>query len=144
MALLVAGALSVSGGWLLSYTWRPFAMPGAVQNVRGAMLLLAAWAAYPLIQLVPLPVGIAEFAGGEVHGLYGQLPMEKPDDYASFSIDRGATYSGFLRQCGLIALFASVLVLATSAMRLRALMVLILLVGFVEALYGLTLFLAGD
>jgi O-antigen ligase len=70
--------------------------------------------------------------------------MEKPDGYAYLSIDRGATYSGFLRQCGLIALFASVLVLATSTMRLKALMVLILLVGFVEALYGLALFLAGD
>ena len=144
MALLVAGALSVSGGWLLSYAWRPFGVPDAVRSVRGPLLLLAAWAAYPLIQLVPLPVGIAEFAGGEVHGLYGQLPMERPDDYASFSIDRGVTYSGFLRQCGLIALFASVLVLVTSTMRLRTLMILILLVGFVEALYGLVLFLAGD
>jgi O-antigen ligase len=144
MALLVAGALGVSGGWLLSYAWRPFVIPGAVRSARASLLLLAAWAAFPLIQLMPLPVGFVQFAGGEVHGLYGQLPMEAANDYASFSIDRGATYSGFLRQCGLIALFASVLVLVTSTMRLRALMGLILLVGFIEALYGLAIFLAGD
>jgi O-antigen ligase len=119
-------------------------MPGVVQSVRGSLFLLAAWAAYPLIQLVPLPMAIADFAGGDLHGLYGQLPVENPYDYAYLSIDRGATYSGFLRQCGLVALFASVLVLATSTARLRALMVLILLVGFVEALYGLVLYLAGD
>lgn len=144
MALLGAGALVVSGGWLLSYTWRPFTMPGAVQSARYSLLFLVMWAAYPLIQLIPLPMAMENLAGSEMHKLYGELPAGKSHDYAYLSLDRGATFSGFLRQCSLVAMFSSVLVLVTSTRRLRVLMVLILLVGFAEALYGLVLFLAGD
>ena len=144
MALLGAGALTVAGGWLLSYTLRPFIMSDVVRSARFSLLFLILWAAYPLIQLVPLPMAITDLAGGEVHALYGELPAETARDHAYLSLDRGATFSGFLRQCTLIALFSSVLVLVTSASRLRTLMILMLLVGFAEALYGLVVFLAGD
>lgn len=143
MALLATGALAVSGGWLVSYTCRPFILPGAVRRARYSLLFLILWAAYPLLQMLPLPVAITSFIGGDVHTLYDELPAGMAPEHAYLTLDRGATFSGFLRQCGLIALFFSVLVLATSPRRLRLLMILILLVGFAEALYGLAVFLAG-
>lgn len=142
--LLAAGMLVVSGGWLLSYTWRPFRMPGAVHAARTPLILLVMWAAYPLIQLIPLPVAIATLTGGEIHGFYAELPAGSMHGQAYLSLDRGATFSGFLRQCGLVALLSSVLVLVSSTKRLYALMMLIVLVGFAEALYGIVLIFPGD
>lgn len=144
MALLGAGALVITGGWLVSWTRRPFEVPAAVREARFSLLFLMLWAAYPLLQLIPLPIAVAEFIGGDVHTLYGELPAGMPPEHAYLSLDRGATFSGFLRQCGLVAMFFSVLVLVTSAVRLRALMILMLVVGFAEAVYGLVLFLSVE
>lgn len=143
-ALLAFGAMFVLGGWLLSYAWRPVGLPGALHAARFSLLLLVVWAAYPLAQLLALPLPLVSAIGGEVHELYGKLPADPLNGFGYLSLDRGATFSGFLRQCSLVALFSSVLLLVTSTRRLNALMTVIVVVGFAEALYGLVLFFAGD
>jgi O-antigen ligase len=144
MAFLAAAALLVCGGWLTSYAWRPFVLPDALIRVRYGLVCLALWAAYPLVQLLPLPPGLVDVVGGGAHTLYKGLPGSAAGDSAYLSLDRGATLFGWLRQCGLLALFASVLVLATSRRRLKAIMILVLVVGFVEALYGILVSISAD
>ncbi|GMQ81790.1 MAG: O-antigen ligase [Rhodothermia bacterium] len=144
MALLGAAALTLVAGCWLSYIWRPFVMPDAVQSGRISLFFLLLWAVYPLLQLLPLPIAFVEIVGGEVHGLYGELPAKVLSEYAYLSLDRGATFSGFIWQSSLVALLVSVLLLTTSRSRLRILMIVMLLVGSAEALYGLVLYLGGD
>ncbi len=144
LALLEAGALFLFGGWALSYTWRPFEVPTAVRSARLPLLFLTLWVAYPLIQLVPLPVGVAEVVGGKFVTFYTEAPLSTAADSVYFSLDRGATFSGFIRQFSLVALFFSVLALTTSTSRLRLVLSLVLLVGFAEALYGLLVNFGGD
>ena len=143
-ALLAFGTMFVLGAWFLSYAWRPVDLPGALYPARFSLLLLVVWAAYPLAQLLALPLPVVSAVGGEAHELYGKLPADPLNGFGYLSLDRGATFSGFLRQCGLVALCSSVLLLVTSTRRLNALMTVIVSVGFAEALYGLVLFFAGD
>lgn len=133
----------ISAGWLLSFAWRPFPVPDAVHAARASLLLFILWSAYPLLQLTPLPSTLAGFLGGEMQELYALLPGGAGKAHAYLSVDRGATFSGFLRQCALVAVFASILVLVGSAKRLLAMMILLTAVGFAQALYGLVLLLGG-
>jgi O-antigen ligase len=144
LALLEAGVLFVFGGWALSYTYRPFEVPTAVRSARLSLLFLTLWVAYPLTQLIPVPTGVAEVAGGKFVTLYAEVPLSTAADSVYLSLDRRATFSGFIRQFSLVALFFSVLALTTSASRLRLLLSLMLLVGFAEALYGLLTNFGGD
>jgi O-antigen ligase len=105
---------------------------------------LALWLAYPLIQLIPLSANAIEFVGEGVGTLYLELPPDIASDTAYLTHDRNATFSGFIRNCSMLALFFSVLALTTSTSRLRGLLALVLVVGFIEALYGLLLYVGGD
>jgi O-antigen ligase len=98
---------------------------------------------YPLIQLLPVSAEVAALVGGRMHVLYTELPSGVAFDSAYLSLDIGVTLSGFIRQCSLFAVFFAVLALTTTASRLEVLLTVILLVGFVEALYGLLVYFGG-
>ena len=136
LAILEAGTLLTVGVWALSYTWRPFEIPPAVYGVRHSLFILTLWIAYPLVQLIPLSPSTVEILGGGIGTLYGDLPSSIATDSAYLTLDRSATFAGFIRQCSLVALFFSVLATTTSVSRLRGLLILVLVVGFVEAFYG--------
>ena len=144
LALLEAGVLFLLGAWALSYTRRPFEVPAAVRSARLSLLFLALWIAYPLIQLIPVPIGMAEVASGKSITLYAELPLSTTADSVYLSLDRSATFAGFIRQSSLVALFFCILALTTCASRLRLIMYLMLLVGFAEALYGLLIYFGSD
>jgi O-antigen ligase len=144
LAILEAGTLFTIGVWALSYTWRPFEMPPAIYRVRYSLFILTLWIVYPLLQLIPLSTSTVEMLGGGVGALYGDLPSSIATDSAYLSLDRSATVAGFIRQCSLVAVFFSVLATTTSISRLRGLLILVLVVGFMEAFYGLLLDFAGS
>lgn len=144
LALLEAGILLVLAGWALRYSFRPFEVPKSVRDLRPVLVVLVLWAAYPLLQLIPLPVNAAETLGSA----YDALDSDRAEITAMharyLTVDRNATLSGFIRQCSLVSVFISVLVLATTAPRLRGVLLVILTVGFIEAFYGLVLYFGGD
>jgi O-antigen ligase len=144
LALLEAGALFTVGAWMLSYTRQPFEIPPGIYRVRYSLYVLALWLVYPLLQLIPVPTSTLGIVGDGVGMLYVDLPPNIPTDTAYLTLDRGATFAGFIRQCSVIAVLYSVLALTTSESRLRGLLTLILVVGFLEALYGLLLYFGGD
>ena len=142
-ALLAAGFLLVSAGWFLSCVWRPFPLPDALRTMRVPLILLVLWAAYPLLQLMPLPSAAAAALGGEAQNFYALLPGQGAQGHAYLSVDRGATFSGLIRQSSQVAVFASVVALVVTPRRLFALMAVLTAVGFAQALYGLVLYFGG-
>lgn len=144
LAILEAGTLFTMGVWALRYTWRPFEMPRAIYKVRHSLLILTLWIVYPLIQLIPLSPSSAEIFSSGIGAMYGDLPPGIAPDSAYLTLDRSATFAGFIRQCSLVALLFSVLATTTSVSRLRGLLILVLVVGFMEAFYGLLLHFGGD
>ena len=144
LALLEAGTLFILGVWAVSYTYRPFELPAAIHSARHSLFMLALWIVYPLVQLIPVSTGTPELAGSGIGALYNELPPAIATDFAYLTLDRNATVAGFIRQFSIAALFFSILVLTTSRSRLKGLMILVLAVGFFEALYGLLLYFGGD
>jgi O-antigen ligase len=144
LALLEAGTLFIAGVWAIRYTYQPFEVPLAIRDVRYALIILALWVVFPLIQLIPLPTNAIEIVGGGIGALYLELPPDIASNTAFLTLDRSATLAGFIRHCSMVALLFSVLALTTSASRLRGLLILVLFVGFLEALYGLLLYFGGD
>lgn len=144
MSLLAALAIALVGAWSLVYACRPSNFPDAFRSSRAAVVALALWVAYPLVQLLPLPMDVVTLLGGKLHGLYAELPKAADRAHGYLSLDRGATLNGLLRQCGMFALFSAILMLVTTRKRLRILMYTMLVVGFGEAFYGLVVYLAAD
>jgi putative inorganic carbon (HCO3(-)) transporter len=143
-ALLEAGTLFVAGAWAFSYSFRPFEVPVTVRDVRSLLVILVLWTLYPLLQLIPISVDAAEIMGGS-YGAFGNALAQSIDTNSRFlTLDRNATFAGFIRQCSLVALFFSVLALTSTESRLRGLLVVMLVVGFMEAFYGLLLYFGGE
>ncbi|NIM26762.1 MAG: hypothetical protein GTO67_04520 [Gammaproteobacteria bacterium] len=144
VAILDAGILFMLAVWTASYAFRPFKVPHAILDARIPVVVLAIWCVYPLIQLLPISVGSAGMIGGELHDLYGEVPNVNQSAAAYLTLDRGATLSGLIRQCGAVAVLFIVMAVTTTAFRLRTLLVVVVCVGFVEAVYGLLVYFSDD
>lgn len=144
VAILQAGALFLVGVWSLRNVYRPAAIPAPLADSRAVLTLLGAWLCVPLVQLLPLPFGIAGLVTGAAHSAYADIPGASPSGPVFISLDRGATFAGFLNESALVAIFLAVLVLAPSRRRIRALLVLFFALGCAQALYGLVLYVGGD
>ena len=144
VAILEIISLMLMGAWALGYVRRPFDVPDALRHSRIPLVLLSMWLLYPLVQLAPLPVDLVEMLGSRASALYRELPIDSEAGFAFLSLDRGATFAGFLWQWSLVAIFFCVLSLTTTPGRLRALMIVMFLAGFSEAVYGLLIYFGGD
>jgi len=143
-ALLSVLALSMLGVWLTSYVRRPFSPRLSIYRPRWIVLLLASWACYPLVQLIPLTDGVLEWLSPGVHGYYGQGASVEGEIARFLTIDRGATLWAWVRHSSYVAVFLLVLMLVTTPARLRTLMTIIVAVGATQALYGIVVYLGGD
>ena len=144
LALLEIGLLILLGAFALRYTNRQFDAPDSLRQSRLPLVLLSVWLLYPLLQLIPLPANLVEVLSGRSHSPYMQLLADSKGGVAYFSLDRSATFSGFLWQCSLVALLICVLSLTTTSTRVRVLLIVMFMVGFFEAVYGLLIFFGGD
>jgi O-antigen ligase len=144
LALLEAGTLFLLGAWALRYTYRPFEIPSAVQHARFSLIALVLWSAYPLIQLIPVSATVIGMVGSGAGSLYGDLPADISTDFLYLTLDRDATFAGLIRQCSMVAVFFSVLALVSSAARMKGLLIVIVAVGFLEAIYGLLVYFGRD
>jgi len=144
VAILEAAALLIFGVWALRYAHKPFAIPIAVRELRVPLAILLGWLCVPLIQIVPIPVWFGQIVSSGSESPYANLLVLPTSSFHYLTVDRSASLSGFLRQCALVAVFFSVLSLASTRSRLRVLLILVFIVGFAEALYGLVLYLGGD
>jgi len=144
VALFEVAALTIFGLWTLHYTVKPFSTPKAIKSIRFPLILLGIWVCFPLIQLIPIPNWIGQFLSVNVYALYSDIPGALPPDWFYLTLDRAATLSGMLRQSALVAVFFVVVSIVNTPQRLRALLVLLFLVGATEAFYGLMVYFGGD
>lgn len=143
-SILEFGALSICGIWALRYAYRPFVIPQSVRGSRTSLIILLAWLCYGFAQMLPIPSWLGQLVAMRSHGLYSDIPGRSEFEFLYFSLDRGATLSGVLRQCAFVAVFFGVLSLAGRRKRLYTLLIALFAVGFAQALYGLILSFGGD
>jgi len=142
--LLTTIVLAIAATWALAYVRSPFELPVVLKNCRLPALLLLAWVLYPVLQLLPLPTLIFDSSNHRLAGYETAAAIDGGPWVGYLSIDRSATFDGFLRQAGLAAIFFLTIALTCSRKRLRFLMYVLVGVGFAEAFYGLALVFSGS
>lgn len=143
--LLAMIALTLSGLWACSYARSPFEIPRAVCSSRAICYLLAAWALFPILQLLPLPSSAIDIVARELNGVELAMGNGGNSEFTTLSIDRNATFGGLLVQASLVSILFLTIALVSSRRRMKLLLVVLAGVGFLEAFYGLVLlFAAGD
>ena len=144
LSILEAGSFSIVGAWAFLFAYRPFPIPNAVKDVRLSLSLFLIFLCLPLLQLLPLPAQIVQLVSNQIHEHYSNLPTDLSSNVMFLTLDRGATFSGFLRQSALFCIFFAIVALVTSRQRIRVLLILLFIVGFSEAVYGLILYFGGE
>lgn len=101
------------------------------------LTVLSVWLALVLLQSVPVPEGVVAALNPVVHNLQQNLGLISVTATSTLSIDAANSYNEFLKYGAYLALFA--LTLATVATRARLLIIVgaIIMVGIVEALFGI-------
>lgn len=144
ISVLEAVSFFIVGAWASLYAFRPYPIPDTVRDVRLSLYLFLIFLCLPLLQLLPLPPQIVRLVSYEIYEHYSSMPDGLSSIVMSLTLDRGATFSGFLRQTALICVFFAVVALATTRERIRVLLILMFSVGLFEAIYGLMLFFGGE
>ena len=144
LSALEAVSFFIVGAWALLYALRPFPIPDTVRDVRLSLCLFVIFSCLPLVQLLPLPPQVVRLVSHEIYEHYSSVPDGLSSVVMSLTLDRGATFSGFLRHTALVCVFFSVVALATTRERIRALLILMFSVGLFEAIYGLVLYFGGE
>ena len=137
--LMAMIALTLCGLWASAYALSPFESPPALRALKLPGVVLGAWALYPVLQLVPLPLSFVESIRGPLNGVDLLFADTGKPSLTSLSIDPGATIGGLLSQLAIVSIFFLVVALTTSEIRLRMILRALFGVGLAEAFYGLML-----
>lgn len=139
-AIFESGAALLSLLWLYGYH-RGFLKTGAAwSGARMVMGLLVAWLGYVMLQWLPLPPGIHRTLSPLSGTLYEQAGVS---GWAPLSLDAWATFLYWLKSVAYVALFALLLLLVNSRLRLVMLAYVLVLGAVFQAFYGGIMTLSG-
>ena len=110
----------------------------AFPTTKVVLLLFVATIGYQLLQVMPLPLKAIHFLSPNTFDVYSLTQVEIPKTSFSISLDIGLTLQELLKSMAYVSLFLLTLVLVNSQKRLEKLVFLLIIVGFSEALLGLT------
>lgn len=118
-------------------------MGSAPRAARPALLLLALWLAYLLLQWLPMPAAWVRFLSPEAAALHAGADYLDRDRLITLSIDPHATFVFWLKSCAYAAAFALTLFLVHGRRRLAWLCGAIVASGLIQGFLGSLLHLAG-
>lgn len=99
--------------------------------------------AVPLVQLVPLPATLVALLSPGTHTLREQLGLSL-EGWTTLSVYPFATWLGLHRLAAAAVLFFLVTRIVTSPQRVRTFLLVLFVLGTLEAAYGLAAYLLGD
>lgn len=141
-SLMHAASLSLLGLWCAGWVSRPDSLPDVLRQHRSVFLLLACWIAYVLLQAIPLPAAVVEQLSPTAFAHHEQMRMTGMEPVHFLSMDPGSTLQEAQKLSAYAALFLLTLALVTTRRRLRIVMVGIVVIGTLEAFYGLLVYLS--
>jgi len=130
--------LTLSVSWVIVHMLTRSPLPSVLRELRLPLVLLISWLLYHLIQIIPLPLSLLEILSPASIELRHYLLEERVPDSMTLSLDPGATLQDFLKATTYVLLFVLVLVLVNSRKRLRQLAMLLVYVGVIQAVFGLS------
>lgn len=135
MEILVFSLLSI---WLLTQLFtqkNPVAKTSRTNRV--VALLFIASLGYQALQIVPLPLEAIRFLSANTFEVYHLTQPEATKKFFSISLDKGLSLQELLKSAAYVSIFFLTLLLVNSRKRLQQLIYLLIIVGFMQALFGL-------
>lgn len=142
--LMHAGGMVLLGFWCLGMLTTPRPLPATLKRERLAIALLSLWAIYVACQSLPLPAGVVEVLNPAAYQHQLHAFSKAQTGAFSLSLDRGASLSEFQKITAYLALFVLTLALVTNRRRLRIALTVLVIIGTLQALYGIVLYLSAD
>ena len=116
--------------------WAP-----VVARSRLALLCLSAWLSFGLFQILPLPPGVVDLLSPE--RLAWPLPWRDSNDWITISTTPDSSALGWLQSLFFVTLFALTLQLVNSRKRVQSVLLVLVLAGVTQALYGSFMTMSG-
>lgn len=143
-SLFEVSTFLLTASWLIWLAVRKSTFPRLVREYRLPILLMFGWIGYQWLQLVPVPASFLEWISPPTAEIYRHAEPFAPDRWVTLSLDRGSTLEGIFKNSAYVFLFILTLAFVTSGKRLYALMIVLLLVGVIQSVYGIVAYLADD
>jgi putative inorganic carbon (HCO3(-)) transporter len=141
-SILEAGIFFVGLLWLAAYARREVVPTAAVRAAWPALILLALWLLYLLLQWLPMPAALVGLLSPQAAALHAGADYLRPGRFVTLSIDPHASFAFWLKHCAYALTFALTLLLVHGRTRLALLCGAIVASGLLQAFYGSFLHLA--
>jgi len=128
--------------WLGGYARREVTPQSVVRAARPALLLLAFWLLYLLLQWLPMPDAWVRFLSPQAAELHGGANYLRPGRAITLSVDPHASFVFWLKSCAYALAFLLTLLLVHRRQRLVWICVAIVASGALQAYYGSFMHLA--
>jgi O-antigen ligase len=128
--------------WCIGFARSSAAAPGSVRNNRVPLFFFSLWIAYIALQVLPMPAAILEILSPRAYAHYTTVQSAGFTPTFSISLDRGSSLGELQKISAYIALFFLTIALVTSRKRLRLVLVILTIIGTLEAFYAIVAYLA--
>ncbi len=135
--LMHAAAMILLGLWCLRFAGQSSRVTPALRDGKAALALFVIWIAYVALQALPLPPALLAVLSPKAFMHYSAAAGAGYAPLSSLSLDPGSTFSMLQKIAAYVALFFLTLVLLTSRSRVRLMLIVLTLVGTIEAFYGI-------
>ncbi|VAX20411.1 hypothetical protein MNBD_NITROSPINAE01-1931 [hydrothermal vent metagenome] len=140
-SLLEIITFCIFSAWLIGFIRQSVKTPPLLKTLKLPLILLASWLLFMLLQAVPYPVTLLKYLSLSTYETFAYTTENLK--YAPLSLDQGATVDEFLKCSSYVIIFFLTIILVTTRKRLKTLAYTIVIVGAVEAAYGLLNTLSG-
>ena len=136
--LLESWILLLAIGWSLLYATRRTRLTSAFHAARPLLLLLLAWCLLIALQLLPLPPALLALLFSEQQNLYARTDALQGDQSAvgRITLHPHNTLENLLKSIAYLLFLVLTLLLLNSSARIKTALVIVILSGVIQALYG--------
>ena len=142
--LMHAATMALLGLWCLGYARWSMDVPGAIRENGVTLFFFGTWIAYIGVQVLPMSATILEVLSPKALEHYATAGKAGFSPEFALSLDRGSSLAELQKISAYVALFFLTIALVTTRGRLRFALVVLTLIGTLEALYGILAFLSKD
>jgi len=142
-ALLEIWVFAIALLWVAALLRREIVPAPALRSAAPALVLLALWLAFLLLQWVALPPDLVRLLSPRAAEVYAGAAYLGDGRWPTLSLDPDATFAFWLKSCAYVLAFTLTLALVRRRARLMWLCGAIVATGVLQAVYGSLMHLAG-
>ncbi len=128
--------------WLVNYNMERVRLTRAFKAATPVLLIYGVWLVYILLQCTPLPLEFVAAISPKAAENYLAIPGPTPEQI-HISLDPHATWTGLQKSFAYFLIFCFSLLLLDNRTRVKIMLLVIIISGFAQAVYGVVMTLSG-